>query len=656
MKATFTRNGDHGRLENAYLTAELRLEPFFRLESLTDRRDGRMLFTGGGQLLAFDRQVIDLDAAPGIRLEALTTATPDPFYEGEGVELSFTYRLPVPGGELTLTRRLSLYDDAPAVRWFDTLSATTELAGLYYSELASGTLATAALLTAVDFFGCTDQSNRRLLESPAKGKNRASFLTGGGLFFYKEGPIPDGRAIKGDYDFTVDGKAVSLVGLGFDRLRPGEERRADGVVIGLLEDPASLTGIHRYQRARYRCDRKNEVEFLANSWPAFHQEVDAAKIALEIEAAARAGVRNLYIDDGWFAPFMGEIDRKKFPEGFAPLSRRAAELGINLGLWMNPLGLDASLPQAKEWDGAECSDTMLGGNAWNQAARTHDFRPAEFNPTKEGGYHAMDLCDERYFNHIAGRIEGFYRECGIKRFKFDLYQLTVFDTLRGDAHIHYEKYRAFLDRIKRAVPGLLISMDVTRNNRPGLDFGLDFGRLFLENRGRRLKDHRWYRPAISLGNLVNTLKYAPARKLELEVMPQLPEYPVDYVLGTAAFANPLYWGSLAELSPERLAATRSFFDRFEAHREAIADCLAYPVGEFPEEGKWNALAAIHPAGSGGYFAVYRHNAAMTEQMFALPPGFTAAERVMGEMESAVENGRLRLRSRAAFDFALYRLK
>ena len=61
---------------------------------------------------------------------------------------------------------------------------------------------------------------------------------------------------------------------------------------------------------------------------------------------------------GWFETFMGDFDTKKFPNLLTPIQKRAKELGINVGIWMNPLGMDTSLVIAKEWDGAECHDTI----------------------------------------------------------------------------------------------------------------------------------------------------------------------------------------------------------------------------------------------------------------------------------------------------------
>ena len=120
---------------------------------------------------------------------------------------------------------------------------------------------------------------------------------------------------------------------------------------------------------------------------------------------------------------------------------------------------------------------------------------------------------------------------------------VVLTPFREDGGLDMTAYRALLEALKREIPGLVISMDVTRNSRPNFDFALDYGRLFLENRGRNIPDHRYYHPYMALGNLWYTLKYAPVSHCEIEMMPQATDYPLEYILGTTIFASPLYWGN-----------------------------------------------------------------------------------------------------------------
>jgi hypothetical protein len=76
---------------------------------------------------------------------------------------------------------------------------------------------------------------------------------------------------------------------------------------------------------------------------------------------------------------------------------------------------------------------------------------------------------------------GNYKKYGIKRFKLDFYRIHNLNTLLGDQHLHFEAYRRLLAEVHAEIPGLILSMDITRRSRPGFDFALDYGRLFMEN-------------------------------------------------------------------------------------------------------------------------------------------------------------------------------
>ena len=274
-------------------------------------------------------------------------------------------------------------------------------------------------------------------------------------------------------------------------------------------------------------------------------------------------------------------------------------------------------------------------------------------------YCAMDLMAEGYFRHIRGKIVSLYRRYGIKRFKFDLYQLQVFDTLLGDPNQHYEKYRELLQSLKKDIPGLVISMDITRRNRPCFDFGMDFGRLFMENRGRNLKDHRYHHPYISLRNLWYTSKYFPAQKIEVEMMPQIDDYPVEYVLGTTIFANPLYWGSLAELPASKVRAMHAFIEKLKPHKEKIMRGLIYPVGEMPDKGNCSGLVSTDADGTSGYLGVYRNgskSSACRLPLSSLGSGRLIMEDVFSGDRICVSGGKGTFPVRDKFGFRLFRFK
>jgi len=606
-------------LSNCRITAEISLTPFFNISFIADK-NGNKVVSGGRSRLIADQDTYELSDSNNAILVHSEILNTDLLYNEAGKKILLEYGINTSYGKLTLKRHLFLYDNAPALRWYDYYESEENLSGMYYSDIGSFKIESSTSPYCVDYFNCTDQSNYRLHEFSACTKNKSGFMIfpendgDSGVFIYKEGPMPDSQPIKGDYDFLWNehSSEVNILGLGFDSLHAGELRRANGVVIGLIENKASLVGLHRYQKERYKCNVDKEVEVLTNSWPTFGCDIDEEKILGEIKAASNCGVDTVFIDAGWFDTFMGDIHTEKFPSSFHKIRDTASTFSVNVGLWMNPLGMDTSVDEAKEWDGAECHDTIKEGNDWNYVARSNDFTPVEFGSLgKNGSYHGMDLCNPKYFTHIKNKVIRMYKYFSIRHFKFDLYQLDRFNTLLGDANIHYEKYRTLLHKLKIEIPDLVISMDVTRRNRPNFDFGLDYGRLFLENRGRKEKDQRYYQPYIALRNLWSTIKYAPACKLEIEMMPQIcdPEYSLEYILGTTLFGNPLYWGSLCEMPSDKQGRYKAFLEKLKPYRKEILNGLVFTIGAMPEKGNCSAIISLnsnYPDKLEGYIGIFRN--------------------------------------------------
>ena len=618
--------------ENDFISIGFELEPRFRIVRFFDRKKQQEILTADSGLLYGDR-----------------SSFPIPVLESWEQVGKNQWKISYRSGVIRITRFLECYSDAAAVRWYDQFSTAEDISGMYYSDLVRIDLKINQEFRCRDFFSCSDQSNHRFLDKNAvAGKNRGGYFVSDLCWVYKEGPMPDCQPIKGEYDFLWDPEKniLSSVGLGFDNLRVGETRRANGVVIGL----SSCYGMQRYRLDRYKdFPGSAATEVLSNSWPELEFGVTEEAISQELSAAAESGVNLVFIDDGWFSLFMGDIDEQKFPSKFDKLKEKAEKLGIELGLWMNPLGLDVRHPKMLLWDGAECHDTMLEKNPWNWAARTDDFMYCDMKGdcTASRSYAGIELLDPDCYDFRLKQIIRFAKDYHIRHFKFDLYQLSAFNTRLGDANIHYEKYRQLLSDLQQAVPELVISMDVTRRNRPNFDFALDYGRLFLENRGRNIPDHRYYHPYMALGNFWYTLNFAPARQMEIEMMPQAMDYPLDYILGTTVFGAPLYWGCVSKLCSERRLQMKDFFAKMEPLRKKFARNINLPAGDFPQLGSWSGILSIDPEEREFYLAVYRNGAEEDSHQFSFP--FTCRPEVVYGKEAEVsETGKVSLPGKFAF--------
>lgn len=629
------------RWGNRFYEVTIELEPFFAVTSLVDRQSGRTLLATRPGVLAADRRQLSGSQLTGRKCS------------GNTYELSWRME------GVRLTRRLFFYDDAPAFRWYDEYETEREYSGLYNSTLVNaqlqGGIGDARL---VNWFSCSDQSNHRELESiPQAGKNVGAYFFTDELFLYKEGPMPDSQPIPGEYDFLYDPDAatVEMVGLGFDNLRPGEVRRANGVVIGLVRD----FGLQRYNLARYAGypAGREASSVLSNSWPDLEFGISEAAIEKELHAAAKSGVTVVFIDDGWFETYMGAIDKTKFPGGFARLAEIARNYGIEIGLWCNPLNLDTKDPHMTLWSGFDHKDLVTEPAEFNWLARSNDYAYSYLTgPTgSHVSYAVADLMVEECFHYMKNLVTGMFRNYGIRHFKFDSYQLAVQNSRLGDANLHYEEYRRLCAELQREIPDLVISFDVTRNDRPNFNFALDYGRLFLENRGRSLPDFRYYHPYMALGNTWYTMKYVRACQLETEFMAQALDYELDYILGTTLFSVPLYWGCLDNTPPDRQAAMKLFFEKMLPYRQKFAFNLNIPLGQMPEKGNWSAILSQAPDGAEAYLAVYRNGAVSDRYEFDVPWEGDKAETIYGDASAEIAAGRLKAVLPGTFSFALFRL-
>ncbi len=109
------------------------------------------------------------------------------------------------------------------------------------------------------------------------------------------------------------------------------------------------TAFKAFDRVRFPSDPERDLYLQANTWGSTESGEDARRAAgeesvlRELETCAELGIDVLQIDDGWQVPpghctwTPGEAGwhphPESYPEGWGPVRRRAAELGVKLGLW-----------------------------------------------------------------------------------------------------------------------------------------------------------------------------------------------------------------------------------------------------------------------------------------------------------------------------------
>jgi alpha-galactosidase len=130
-----------------------------------------------------------------------------------------------------------------------------------------------------------------------------------------------------------------------------------------LEGPHGFFGVARgdqsdvtmslqaYFRQGVRHGRPLEALVAFNTWFAYGTRIDEDLVREEMGHAARAGVELFVVDAGWYAGRGGVwdyssglgnwvADEERFPSGLAALTDYAHQLGMKIGLWVEPERLD----------------------------------------------------------------------------------------------------------------------------------------------------------------------------------------------------------------------------------------------------------------------------------------------------------------------------
>jgi hypothetical protein len=316
----------------------------------------------------------------------------------------------------------------------------------------------------------------------------------------------------------------------------------------------------------------------------------------------------------------GDPDPAKFPNGFGPLCKRAKELGVKLELWMVPTRLDGALDVLKEHP--------------DWVARTNNMTPCDRQPSYGGVMlTGIELCNPDCFRWMKDYFLRFYDE-GFTRFKMDTFQCDGFDSLEGDLYDHYEALRRLMHELTTERPGLTFTQDSTHTNRPIYDYYMDYGIIFLENRyqDRPLDHNGRYLPWKTLRNLWQVAPYIPPQKLNMELSNDEEGYSPEYLLATVMFANPLFWESLAAISPESKERLKPLIALYKEHQAAIYEGHIFPLGDIPDGTAWTGFQSHDPRTGSGYLIVYREDNPDESHLFRpkFLSGPTRFESVIGD--------------------------
>ncbi len=244
---------------------------------------------------------------------------------------------------------------------------------------------------------------------------------------------------------------------GGELLRPGEMRLAPGegyttpwVTFTWSDDgmDAASARIHRYLRARPGHPVRPRPVVL-NTWEAVYFDHRLDGLTELARTAAAIGVERFVLDDGWFrhrrddTAGLGDwyVDETVWPDGLHPLFDVVRELGMQIGLWVEPemVNLDSDLARAHP-------DWVLG--------------PGQRTPLEWRHQQVLDVAHPEVGDYLFERLDALVGEYRLDFLKWDhnrdLSEAVIRDSGRSAVHRQTAATYALLDRLRAAHPGLEI--------------------------------------------------------------------------------------------------------------------------------------------------------------------------------------------------------
>jgi len=244
------------------------------------------------------------------------------------------------------------------------------------------------------------------------------------------------------------------------RLAPGETYRCPPVLF--VYSAAGLDGVsggvHRRLRARSQHPSSPRPVVL-NTWEAVYFDHDLSRLTALAQTAASIGVERFVLDDGWFGDRRDDsrglgdwvVSEQAWPQGLAPLFDRVRELGMQVGLWVEPemVNLDSDVVRAHP-------DWVLG--------------PPGVRPWRR--QHLLDLTNPAAWQHLLARLDSLVTDNGIDFLKWD-HNRDLHEAVSGGypaVHRQTTAVYALLDELLARHPGLEVESCASGGGR--VDLGM----------------------------------------------------------------------------------------------------------------------------------------------------------------------------------------
>jgi alpha-galactosidase len=461
-----------------------------------------------------------------------------------------------------------------------------------------------------------------------------SQLTKEGKIFVKEAPLPHVRRSEAPLiDLNVrhckdGGYEYMLHQTGPDDLEKWHVLDFKGGV------PGRTQALHNWQRSRRPQTSIHHIpQFISNTWGDRNRDarIQHDFILKEIDAAAELGVDAVQIDDGWQKgisansaeakarggvwsgfwetdPEFWTPNPNRFPHGFEPILKHAAEKGVGIGLWYAP---DSS----------------------NEFAN---------------------------WRKDADQILKLHRNYGVNLFKLDSIQSENFTACRNLR----DMFKAIVSESEGRIA---CDLDVTGwdSRRPGYLGALEIGPIFVEN---RYTDWHGYWPHFTLRNLWHLSHWIDPRRLRTEFLnnernrekygddPLAPAlYPPATLFAITIFSNPLGWFENTGLSNAYRTEVSSLVNCWRANRDKLFAGDIHPIGDAPDGVTWTGFCSVPAERGEGYAVVFNEKSQCSESTILLPCSYSKATVLHGEGSARVDGKNLSVSIPKQFGYLFVKL-
>jgi alpha-galactosidase len=239
-----------------------------------------------------------------------------------------------------------------------------------------------------------------------------------------------------------------LLGPGEVRLEPGQEYRSPWVYFAWSDEGLDGLAARLHERLRARdAHPRTPRRVILNTWEAVYFDHDLAKLCELAERAGSIGAELFVLDDGWFrgrrddTKGLGDwtVDRDIWPDGLHPLVKQVRDLGLAMGLWVEPEMVSPDSDLAREHP-----DWILAGPGRWPALQRHQL--------------VLDVAHPGAYAYLLDHLDQLVEEYDLDYLKWDHNRDLLEAVHDGHAGVHEQTLAVYrlLDELRARHPALEI--------------------------------------------------------------------------------------------------------------------------------------------------------------------------------------------------------